>query len=89
MRGDATTTQYRRKSTPIFVWIAIGLISLGTLAYFVMVWLVEYVMRTSSPEGEMRGVGPRSAAGLLRGLPLQPLYRNAQTDGRMTRLIRS
>jgi hypothetical protein len=39
--------QHRREATPLWVWIAIGLISLSTLAYFVMVWLTEYLMRTS------------------------------------------
>jgi hypothetical protein len=37
----------RREVTPLWVWIATGLISLGTLAYFVMVWIAEYLMRTS------------------------------------------
>jgi hypothetical protein len=39
--------QYRREATPLWVWIAIGLISLGTIAYLVMFWLAEYMMRGS------------------------------------------
>jgi hypothetical protein len=36
--------QPRQESTPLWVRIAVGLIALGTLAYFVAVWLAEYVM---------------------------------------------
>jgi HAMP domain-containing protein len=39
--------QNPQEATTLWVWIATGLISLGTLAYFVMAWLTEYLLRAS------------------------------------------
>jgi hypothetical protein len=32
--------------TPLWVWIAVGLTALGTVGYFVAVWLAEYMNPT-------------------------------------------
>jgi hypothetical protein len=36
--------QPRRESAPLWVWITVSLMALGTLAYFGAVFLAEYVM---------------------------------------------
>jgi hypothetical protein len=38
------TMQPRRESAPLWVWITVGLMALGTLAYFGAVFLAEYMM---------------------------------------------
>jgi hypothetical protein len=36
--------QYARETTPLWVWLSVALLALGTLAYFAMVYLVEYII---------------------------------------------
>jgi hypothetical protein len=33
-----------KETTPLWVWLSVGLLAIGTLAYFTMVYLVEYII---------------------------------------------
>jgi hypothetical protein len=33
-----------KETTPLWVWLAVGLLAIGTLAYFTIVYLVEYII---------------------------------------------
>ena len=33
-----------KETTPLWVWLSVGLLAIGTLAYFTIVYLVEYII---------------------------------------------
>jgi hypothetical protein len=33
-----------RESTPLWVWLAVGLLAIGTVAYVTVVFLIEYIL---------------------------------------------
>jgi hypothetical protein len=33
-----------KETTPLWVWMSVALLALGTLAYFTMVYLVDYII---------------------------------------------
>jgi hypothetical protein len=33
-----------KETTPLWVWLSVGLLAIGTLAYFTTVYLVEYII---------------------------------------------
>ena len=33
-----------KETTPLWVWLSVGLLAIGTLAYFKIVYLVEYII---------------------------------------------
>ena len=33
-----------KETTPLWVWLSVGLLAIGTLAYFTFVYLVEYII---------------------------------------------
>jgi hypothetical protein len=44
MRLGRGPTMQRQETTPLWVWLTVGLMALGSLAYFVVVFLAEYLM---------------------------------------------
>jgi hypothetical protein len=43
-RASAWAINMTRETTPLWVWLSVALLALGTLAYFAMVYLVEYII---------------------------------------------
>jgi hypothetical protein len=43
-RATAWAINMTRETTPLWVWLSVALLALGTLAYFTMIYLVEYVI---------------------------------------------
>jgi hypothetical protein len=42
-RVTARAINMTKETTPLWVWLSVALLAIGTLAYFTMVYLVEYV----------------------------------------------
>jgi hypothetical protein len=36
-----------KESTPLWVWLAVGLLAIGTVAYVTAIFLIEYIMALS------------------------------------------
>jgi hypothetical protein len=44
---EGVGNQMTKESTPLWVWLAVGLLAIGTAAYFAAVFLIEYIMPLS------------------------------------------
>jgi hypothetical protein len=42
--GNHVGNQMTKESTPLWVWLAVGLLAIGTVAYVTAVFLIEYIM---------------------------------------------
>ncbi|MEH2527499.1 MULTISPECIES: hypothetical protein [unclassified Bradyrhizobium] len=41
---EGVGNQMTKESTPLWVWLAVGLLAIGTVAYVTAVFLIEYIM---------------------------------------------
>jgi hypothetical protein len=42
--GNHVGNQMTKESTPLWVWLAVGLLAIGAVAYVTAVFLIEYIM---------------------------------------------
>jgi hypothetical protein len=41
---EGVGNQMTKESTPLWVWLAVGLLAIGTVAYVTVVFLIEYIL---------------------------------------------
>ena len=41
---EGVGNQMTKESTPLWVWLAVGLLAIGTVAYVTAVFLIEYIL---------------------------------------------
>jgi hypothetical protein len=44
---EGVGNQMTKESTPLWVWLAVGLLAIGTVAYVTAIFLIEYIMPLS------------------------------------------
>ena len=42
--GNHVGNQMTKETTPLWVWLAVGLLAIGTVAYVTAVFLIEYIL---------------------------------------------